>query len=488
MANRKLMENAQPLDEMVAQAGHRGSVVGRNIPVLEHYFRRQGNTNGIALLRWVGSKFQEKYGSNFRGSFALNVGTAVKGEKLALPEEGRRYETICDAASVSGQELRRVGYPVTLTLYNGSSTEVAAGYTLDSRVQHEGMIGEQQLESALVYIPLLNDKDLKKKLRKLPVADVRARAKKAEESFEMLRSVPEAFAEVARRNNIDPAVLNNPELLKEGKHLADQYWSALVWAFQTKSKNDLNWLKGEAKKHNLPVDVHQAYATLKAMPHLMTRDQYVLLGAYRLQAKRDYRKGVAGNMPAELLWLANNAKAERAREMYGRPVNLAVPHEPAKFYTGSVPQQEMTVGQKLNDPYWTMADLEGVLRKFPLAEFRKKWNAQIAGETFRDADRFYRMVDYVAKVRRSDAHELKKHGGDLKQTRLGEDYNFVAGMLECAKDLKTKRFSYERLIETTPIDQTRDDFQRFVSVATRMKKLADFDRFKKSPLVDYFAP
>ncbi len=479
------MENAQPLDEMVAQASHRGSVVGRNIPVLEQYFRRQGNTNGVALLRWVGSKFQEKYGSNFRGGFALNVGVAVKGEKLALPEEGRRYETICDAASVSGQELRRVGYPVTLTLYNGSSTEVAGGYTLDSRVQHEGMIGEQQLESALVYIPLLNDKDLRKKLRKLPVADVRARARKAQQSFETIRSVPEAFAEVARKNNVDPAVLNNPELLKEGRHLADQYWSALVWAFQTKGSNDLNWLKGEAKKHNLPVDVHQAYATLKAMPHLMTRDQYVLLGAYRLQAKREHRKGIAGNMPAELLWLANGSKAERARTMYGRPVDLAVKHEPAKFYTGSVPQQDMAIGQKLNDPYWTMADAEGVLRKFPLTEFRRKWNAQNAGEAFRDAGRFYRMVDYVAKVRRADAHELRKHEGDLKQTRLGGDYHFVAGLLDRVKDPKTRRFSYERLIETTPIDQTHDDFYRLVSVASRMKKLADPGRFSRV-VHDYF--
>lgn len=486
MTNRKLMENAQPLDEMVAQASHRGSVAGRNIPVLEQYFRRSGNTNGIALLRWVGNKFQEKYGSNFRGSFALNVGTAVKGEKLALPEEGRKYETICDAASVSGQELRRVGYPVTLTLYNGSLPEVAGGYTLDSRVRHEGMIGEQQLESALVYIPLLNDNNLKKKLRKLPVADVRIRARKAQQSFETLRSVPEAFAEVARKNNIDPAVLNNPDLLKEGKHLADQYWSALVWAFQSKNSNDLNWLKREAKKHNLPVDVHQAYATLKAMPHLVTRDQYVLLGAYRLQAKREHRKGMAGNMPTELLWLANNCKAERARTMYGRPVDLAVKHEPAKFYAGNVPQQDMTVGQKMNDPYWTMADAEGVLRKFPLTEFRRKWNRTIAQETFQDEHRFGRMVAYAAQVRKADAYQLRQHEGDLEKTRLGDDYAFVSGMLDRMKDPKNKRFSYERLTDVTPIDQTRDDFQRFVSVTARMKKLADPDRFKRA-VVDYFA-
>ena len=162
-----------------------------------------------------------------------------------------------------------------------------------------------------------------------------------------------------------------------------------------------------------------------------------------------------------------------------------MPHEPAKFYLGDVPQQAMTVGQKMNDPYWTMADLEGVMRKFPLTEFRRTWNAQIGAEAFRDAARFYRMVDYVAKVRRDDAHELKKHAGDMQQTRLGGDYNFIAGLLDRVKDPKTKRFSYERLIETTPIDQTHDDFYRLLSVASRMKKLADRGRFTRV-VHDYF--
>jgi len=487
MVTQKLKENAQPLDEMVAQTYHRGSVVGRNIPVLDQYFRKQGNTNGIALLRWVSDKIQEKYGGNFRGSFVLNVGTSVKGEKLAKPEEGRRYETICDAASVSGQELRRVAYPVTLTLYNSRAREVAAGFTLDSRAQYEGMIGEKQLGSALVFVPLLNDKDMRKKLRKLPVADVRARAKKAQHSFEEILKMPEQFAEVARRNNVDPALLNNPELLKEGPHLAKQYWSALVWAFQTKSKNDMNWMAGEAKAHKLPMDVHRAYMTLRTLPHLMTREQYVLLGAYRLQAKREHRKGVAGNVPAELLWLANSGKADRAREMYGNTIDLAVTHVPAKFYTGDVPQQEMTVGKKLNDPYWTMADLEGVLRKFPLTEFRRKWNTELAKDAFKDANRFGRMVDYLATVRRSDAHNLKQSSGDLEKTRLGDHYEFVSCMLDHIKDPKTKRFSYERLIYGTPIDQAHDDFYRFLSVAQKMKKFADPDRFQKRPGHDYFA-
>lgn len=486
MATQKLKANAQPLDEMVAQTYHCGSVVGRNIPVLDQYFRKQGNTNGVALLRWVSDKIQEKYGSNFRGSFALNVGTPVKGEKLAKPEEGRRYETICDAASISGQELRRVGYPVTLTLYQAGEIEVKAGYTLDSRAQYEGMIGYQQLDSALVYIPLLNDKQLKQKLRTLPQPEVRARAKRAQKSFEKVLRVPEQFAEVARKNNVDPALLTNPALLREGGDIAKGYWSALVWAFQTKSRNDLNWLAGEAKKHNLPMDVHQAYATLRTMPHLMTREQYVLLGAYRLQAKRDYRRGIAGTVPAELLWLANNSKAERAGKMYGSPVELAVPHVPARFYTGDAPQQEMSVGEKLNDPKWTMADLEGVLRKFPLTEFRRKWNSTIAGEAFRDEKRFARMVDYAAHLRNADAHQLKKHEGDLEKTRLGDDYAFIADLLDRIKDPKSRRFSYARLIETTPIDQTRDDFYRFVSVASKMKKLADPDRFKRLKH-DYFA-
>ena len=485
MTNKKSNGSARSLDTRVAQTHHRGSTVGKNMPRLVRFFRRRRNTNGIALVNWIDEKIQEKYGRKFSGSIDLNVSRPILGRKAANPKPGQVYESM-GAASISGQDLRRVKFPITLTLYQGGST-VSAGYTLDSRVQFEGEIGSQQLDSALVYVPMLNEKGMERKLRRLPKPQEQARARKAKKSFDnAFAKMPEEFVKEARKNKVDLDSLKNPDLLRAAPHLADQYWSALVWAFQTKGKNELNWLKGEARKNKLPHDVRTALYTREKHPHLMTRDQYMLLGAYRIQARKMPRRGIAGDMPDELLWLANSRKADSARKAYGREVNLSVDHEPARFYSGKLPEQQMTVGEKLNDPYWTMADLEGVLRKFPLTEFRRKVNTKVAESNCWGRDRFYRIANYLTDVRDADKKRLKRNKGDLNKTHLGENYNFVDGMLKQLTDPKTKKHSFDRLMDSMPMHLAEKDIQRFHKVAYFHAKLRDSERFNR-PAKDYFA-
>jgi hypothetical protein len=150
--------------------------------------------------------------------------------------------------------------------------------------------------------------------------------------------------------------------------------------------------------------------------------------------------------------------------MTGREVDLTQKHEPARFYKGDSTAEDKTIGQKVNDPYWTVADREGLLRKFPLRQFRREYNDRLLRKFYdNDVRGFDGAILHLRQVRDADKQRLKRAlpQGKEPELQLGDNYSFVNTILERMKDKPTSReYRRENLLNRTPIDEADAAFAK----------------------------
>ncbi|MEM4240418.1 MAG: hypothetical protein QXK08_04465 [Candidatus Woesearchaeota archaeon] len=471
MAKRKLSADEQGLDELLAQAFNRKTTIGKNIMYLRERFGRTNDTMGLSMLRVLGYTIRSKGVRNFGGEITVKVGTMRRGGLLAQPEKGKRRERIA-YSNYSGRQLVNV-YPISYSLKSDGETVAPAGYTLGTRLDFEDVIGPQQVDTLLAYSRLLSDPEMKEKLRKQRRAEARQRSKDQNDRLDdLLSMLPDTFRERAMQRGVDLAALRNAELLKAGGLIADEKWSALLWALDPgKNRNIYNWFREKAAKDDLPGDVREAWVYLNKFPHLATDEDIILLGTYRLQEMPQPRKGIAGDLAEEIKWLATAKGALRARIEYGRDINLNEQHEPARFYSGAVPSTA-TIEKMLSEPYWTIADREGILRKFPLVQFREEWNRKVLDRLFGDPSAFYTAMKALHAVKSEDAKKIadapKPEDAD---TVLGKEYPFVRDMFErmTKGEQNPDEFRRENLLRRTSIHRAEEEFDRLYSVAQKIR-------------------
>ncbi len=473
MATRKLEKDAQALDELLAQAFDRRATIGKNVAYRREQFQRTNNTEGIALLRGLATTILAKGMHGVDGTIGVKVGPLIQGNRISSSDDRKIHEVI-GRSQYSGQELVR-GYHVGFEVTKRDGTVATFGYTYDTRLDHEVLIGPQHIDTLLATLPLLHDPDMRKKLRMPSRKKVRRHYARLQSTLsDLLEAIPASYAKFAERHNVDLEAIGSLDVFKVGKELAKGEWSALLWALDpAKNKNVYNWYRQRAKEHELPGDVREAWVYLTAYPYLLTREQTLLLGAYQMQARAQPRKGIAGHIPEELHWLAKDRKAERARELYRFDIDLSVPHKPARFYTGDIPLQEMSVEQKLNEKYWTVADREGILRQFPLGTFRKKWNACVLDRLYdNDVRGFDGSIKHLCEVRNADARVVARDDGSVENTQLKENYKFVNEMLSRMKDTPSSQtYRRENLLARTPVHTAGEAFERLRKVEWFLRPL-----------------
>lgn len=466
MANRKLTADAQALDELLAQSFDKRSVLGKNIDHLYDAFVRGNNTEGIAMLRGLGRIVQAKGLKNVDDRIDVKVGQFVKGDLL---EKGSDAREEIGRGAFSGQRLVQ-GYQISYTVAKQDGTTAQAGYVNGTRLDSEALLGIDHTATLLLYAPLLNNKDLPKILRTPAKAQERKRVERIKKTLpDVLKTMPPEARALAAKHNVDLEALSSLDVLQQGKHLAKGEWSALFFALDAgKNRNELNWYKQRAKEGDLPADVLQAWAYLKTYPHLVDSGMVTLLGAYQLQERKQRRQGIAGMIADEIRWLGTSGKAEQARTLYrtmcGKEVDLTQKHEPARFYKGDITAEDKTIGQKVNDPYWTVADREGMLRKFPLRQFRREYNDQLLKKHYdNDVRGFDGAIQHLRQVRDADKQRLKRAlpRGKEPELQLKDNYAFVNELLERMKDKPTSReYKRENLLNRTPIDEADAAFTK----------------------------
>ncbi len=470
MAKRKLSADEQGLDELLAQSFNRKTVIGKNIMHLRDRFSRTNDTMGLSMLRVLGYAIRSKGVRNFGGELNVRVGTKRTGSILPVPEKGKRRERIA-YSNYSGRQLVNA-YPISYSLSADGETIVPAGYKLGTRLDFEDVIGPQQVDTLLVYSRILNNPDMKQKLRKQKRAETKTRSNQQKEKLDdLLSGMPDSFKERAMQRGINLAALQNAELLKAGGMLAEEKWSALLWALDPgRNRNIYNWFRAKAAKDDLPGDVREAWVYLNKFPHLTTDEDIILLGTYVLQEMPQPKKGIAGDLPEELKWLATSKDAEKARKLYNREINLREKHEPARFYTGVTRTCDATIEKMLDEPYWTVADREGIQRKFPLVQFREEWNKQVIDSIFCDSNTFYTAIKTLYSLKQEDAKKIaeapKPEDAD---TELGKDYPFVKEMFDrmTLGEKKPDDFRRENLLRRTSIHKAREEFERLYSIAQK---------------------
>ncbi|MEM4254595.1 MAG: hypothetical protein QXR48_04410 [Candidatus Woesearchaeota archaeon] len=472
MAKRKLSADEQGLDELLAQAFNRNTTIGKNIMHLRERFSRTNDTMGLSMLRVLGYAIRSKGVRNFGGEITVKVGTMRRGELLAQPEKGKRRERIA-YSNYSGKQLVNV-YPISYSLRTDGETIVPAGYTLGTRLDFEDVIGPQQVDTLLAYSRLLNDPDMRNKLKRQKRSEAMQRSKEQKDRLDdLLSRMPAEFKQRAIQRKIDLTTLQNTEILKVGGLLAEEKWSALLWALDPgKHRNVYNWFREKAAKDDLPGDVREAWIYINKFPHLIDDYQIVLLGAYRMQEMPMPRKGIAGDIAEELKWLATSKEAEKARTLYGKEIDLSLTHEPAKFYTGNAINTNTTIEKMLDEPYWTIADREGILRKFPLVQFREEWNKQIIDKLFGNANAFYSAMNILYAIKQEDAKKIaeapKPEDAD---TILGKDYAFVKEVFERMTKGEQNPDDYRRenLLRRTSIHKAKEEFHKLYVIAQKAR-------------------
>ncbi len=472
MAKRKLSADEQGLDELLAQSFNRKTTIGKNIMYLRERFGRTNDTMGLSMLRVLGYAIRSKGLRNFGGEISIRVGAKRRGELLTNPQKGKRRERIA-YSNYSGHQLVNV-YPISYSLRADGETVVPAGYTLGTRLDFEDVIGPNQVDTLLTYSRILSDPDMRKKLRKQRAAEARQRSKDQKDRLDdLLSRIPDDFRQRAMQRNIDLAALQNTEILKVGGLLAEEKWSALLWALDPgKNRNVYNWFREKAAKNDLPGDVREAWIYINKFPHLATDEDILLLGTYRLQEMPQPRKGIAGDLAEELKWLATSKDAEKARKLYGRKIDLSAKHEPAKFHTGAMLANDATIEKMLSEPYWTFADREGIQRKFPLVQFREEWNKQVIDSLFTDSNAFYTAMKSLHAVKLEDAKKIaeapKPEDAD---TLLGSDYPFVKEMFDrmTKGEEKPEDFRRENLLRRTSIHKAQEEFDRLYTIAQKAR-------------------
>jgi len=472
MKQRKLEGDAQALDELLAQSFDGRSTLGKNVAYLRDYFARGNNTEGIAMLRGIAKAVQSKGMRNVDKSVDVTIGPKIQGSHTG---NGESREMIGRGA-FSGQRLVQ-GYQVGYTIAKQDGTKVQSGYLNGTRLDSEMLVGIDHLNTLLLYKGIINDPEMPQMLR-MPQKQAKKQYAKMEKTLPaLLKTMPEYYRKLAERNNVNLAAMRELDVLKAGKEIAKGEFSALLAALDPgKNRNELNWFAHRAKDDELPVDVRQAWQYLKTYPHLLDTGMMTLLGAYQMQMRAQPRKGIAGSIAEELQWLATGRKpdkpnkvdrqAETARTMYQKMYNCALDlqqkHEPARFYTGDVPVQDMTIEQKLGERNWTVADREGIIRKFPMRQFREAYNAQLLNALYANDERgIQKSIDHLRQVRNADAQKVKQQDGDTAGTRLGDNYEFVNEMLGRMKDTPvSQRYRVENLVKNTPVYRAKDDFER----------------------------
>lgn len=486
MAERKLAED-NALDELIAQAFDLRSTIGKNVIALHKHFTATNNTTCVSMLRTLAAIVRQKGHENFDGRIEVRVGPLQAGQLLAVPvvHDGVRkvHERITDASPYSGKELVH-GYPLAYTLYDrDDNVLVRAGYRAGTRLKEdEGeLIGPDQIDTLLLYVPLLPDPKLPRMLKAPPKRERQERIRKARKRLEdILQRMPKDFAAYAAKRDVDLKALATIDMLEVGEHLKEEKWSALLWALDPgKHHTILNWYKAKLRADDLPADVKQAWIDLNTMPHRVTELEFMLLAAYRLQAKPERRKGIAGNIGEELTWLAKQGEPSRARELYGRAIDLQQPHDPARFYAGGRPSQPMSIEEKLTDPFWTYADREGILRNFPLSAFRKQWNRIVLNDAFGDARAFSELCKELYVIYQADYHSIAAaNGPDAAKTRLGSNYKFVSTMFERMSDKGSTAWAREKLLKHNPVHTSEQDFKKLHVFGQAAKLEHDVDTLR----------
>lgn len=469
MAKRKLSAEEQGLDELLAQSFNGKTVIGKNVMYLRERFGRTNDTMGLSMLRVLGYTIRSKGLRNFGGEIAVKVGTKRRGELLTNPEKGKRRQRIA-YSNYSGHALVNA-YPISYSLSADGETVAPAGYTLGTRLDFEDVIGPQQVDTLLAYSRILSDPDMREKLRKQRRAEAKYRSKQQNDRLDdLLSRMPDSFKERAMQRGINLAALQNAELLKVGGLIADEKWSALLWALDPgKNRNIYNWFREKAAKDDLPGDVREAWIYLNKFPHLVTDEDIVLLGTYRLQEMPQPRKGIAGDLAEELKWLANAKEAENARRDYGREIDLKAQHEPVRFYSGSAPSNA-TIEKMLDEPYWTVADREGVQRKFPLVQFRGSYNHAVLGRLFRGSYGFNEAMQALYQLMEADKELIAKAPKpEDADTALGKDYPFVKEMFEriTKGEEPQEKITWEALCRRTSIHKANEELSRLYVIAKK---------------------
>lgn len=470
MTKPKLPHDTQPLDELITQAFHLGSTIGKNIQHLRKHFANINNTTGIALLRRLAQNILEKGIRNFSGVIKITPGIPRQGRQYR-DEQGRKRHELIGHSFYSGKKLATV-YPVSFSLQNDGKPLVAAGRTLGTQLAFEDMIGPDHIDTALVYLPLLNDPKMEDKLSKTQHRPIIEREKQEKQTLEeLLAGMPEDFTELLRDHDVDLAPLRFIGFLQEGQHIAKGYFSPIHKIFDPgQRRNGYNWVQENFKQHTLPTDVRQAWLCITTHPHLKTVEHVQLVRKYLLQAFPLPREGVAGEMPAELRWLATSKEAEEARQLYNQKIDLTINHNPARIYDGNVPTQPMSVEKKLADPYWTIADYEGIRRCFPLAAFRKGWNRKMLANYFGSGPEFEERMKELIDMHDEDAKCIAMAKGPEKAyTKLGNDYPFVDSIVKWLQLNKTcGKTKREALINGVWAHESRDKFKRLYVIAQKV--------------------
>lgn len=433
MTNRKLTKDAQPLDEMVAQTFDLRNAVGRDLEEWRRAAKQYNWTTDTALIRRFAAMMQLKDVRGYEGSrVQVQLGPMVKGARLAHAIPGRMVHERVGTSQYSGKQVVRA-YPISVTLYDSNGdVSVRAGYTNETRLSSENIIGPDHADLAVTMLNRLGTPEFRKLLDERVTHTDADRERKAREVLDNpLDRMPEAYLQMIKDHGINVDILRQADLLSIGEHLLQEHWSAVLFALDVgKNRNLVNWLNEQADKGKLPEDVRYDWAYVKQFPHREdVGEKLKNIGSYQLQWKPEGRKAVAGNLAEELHWLASSRKSEAkyARElyktMYGKHVDLKVAHEPAKFYAGSQPPHAETIDKLPGEPYWTVADREGVLRKLPMTEFRQEWTKEIVKEYFGSVREFsaaMQQLDAAVHAKKVPVEHLPFVQHVLKRMKMGE--------------------------------------------------------------------
>jgi hypothetical protein len=433
MANRKLSKNAQPLDEVVAQTFNLCNAVGRDIEEWRKAAKEYGMTTDTALIRRFAAMMQLKDVRGYDGSrVQVQLGPMVRGARLARVIPGKLVHERVGTSQYSGKKLVRA-YPVSVTLYDASgNVSVRAGYTNDTRLSAENIIGPDHADLAVTMLNRLGTPEFKALLdERVTHTDAERERKTREVLDNPLDRMPDAYRQMIKDHGINVDLLRHANLLSIGEHLIQEHWSAVLFALDVgKNRNLVNWFNEQADKGKLPEDVRQDWAYIKQFPYRENISEKLKnVGSYQLQWKSEGRKAVAGNLAEELRWLASSRKSEAkyARELYndlyGKHADLKTAHEPAIFYAGSQPPHAETIDKLLGEPFWTVADREGVLRKFPMTEFRQSWTREIIKEYFGSVREFsaaIQQLDAAVKAKKVPVEHLPFVQHVLKRMKIGE--------------------------------------------------------------------
>ena len=458
MANRKLAQDAQPLDELAAQTYDLRTVPGKNIQRWLDYADRHNWTTDKAFIRNYVSTLQRKGVAGHDGHVDVTIGAKVKGAKLPHPVPGKYVHERVGTSRASGKELVRA-FPVSYTLSDAQGTiTVRAGYINNTRLASEDLLGPDHVNLAIAFLPRLDSQDFPRLLEERVTHDKEARERKVREHLENpLARMPADYRTMLEQRGIAVEALNSIDVLEAGEHLANERWSAVLYLIDPGKKRNLyHWFEAKFAKDEMPADVKDAWVFLHEFPHHEDVGKKLqLLGNYQFQEKPERRKGLANGMPEELRWLATSQKkdAKDARKRYGREIDLDEDHTPVLFYDGAVSKGTMTIRKLLQEPYWTVADREGVLRKFPMEEFRMDWNREAVYKRFGSAKGFAHTMEALATA---IGKEL------IPETELP----FVRHMFSRMGLGEQKGvYKLENLLRRTPITEARRDYDKLQVLA-----------------------